>query len=311
MAYIEEIKRNNREYYYLTKNIRLSINKWKKVRIFLGNKKPSKEDLKKRTEEIDYKSKPFLKISNYAYLSEHDAETLQDLKEGYNSWLKQAPESAKENLNEDFTIRFTYNSNAIEGNRLTLRQTALILKDKVIPSGIRAQDYNEAINGKECMDYIKNYKGDLNMRFLKKINGIITKNTNVVYGGRMRFFDVQIHGSTHIPPHYTEVKKYVMNMLKWYSANKNKLHPFELVAIIHAKLTWIHPFEDGNGRTARAIMNFILMKKGFPMFFIPFDRREEYYKSLEIADKGDYKDYISKILQLIIDQIRRYGHTKK
>src|SRR3989338_5981289 len=110
---------------------------------------------------------------------------------------------------------------------------------------------------------------------------------------------------------YAVSKKYVMNMLKWYSANKNKLHPFELVAIIHAKLTWIHPFEDGNGRTARAIMNFILMKKGFPMFFIPFDRREEYYKSLEIADKGDYKDYISKILQLIIDQIRRYGHTKK
>ena len=311
MTYIETIKRNDKEYYYLTKNVRLSLNKWKKIRIFLGDKKPSKEELSKQIKEIEDKSKPFLKQSNYKYLSENDSETLHDLKESYNVWLKQVPRSVKEKLNEDFVIRFTYNSNAIEGNRLTLRQTALILKDKVIPSGVRAQDYNEAINGKECLDYIKDYKGDLNTKFLEKINEILTKNTGVVYGGRIRFFDVKIQGSDHVPPTYTEVKKHMLNFFKWYSANKNKLHPFELASLIHAKLTWIHPFEDGNGRTSRTIMNFILMKKGFPMFFIPFDKREEYYKSLDIADKGDYKEYIARMLQLIIDQIRSYGHSKK
>ncbi|MBI2142297.1 Fic family protein [Candidatus Woesearchaeota archaeon] len=249
MAYIETIKRNNKEYYYLTKNVRLSINKWKKIRIFLGDKKPSQEELKKNAEEIEDKSRPFLKSSNYSYLSEHDAETLQDLKESYSTWLKQIPKSVKEKLNEDFVIRFTYHTNAIEGNRLTLRQTALILKDKVIPTGVRAEDYNEAINGKECLDYIKSYKGDLNTKFLEKINGILTKNTRVVYSGRIRFFDVQIQGSTHVPPSHTEVKKHMINFFKWHSANKNKLHPFELATLIHAKLTWIHPFEDGNGRT--------------------------------------------------------------
>ena len=311
MSYIETIKRNNKEYYYITKNVRLGLNKWKKIRIFLGDKKPSKEELKKQIKEIEYKSKPFLKLSDYTYLSQHDAETLQDLKESYKTWLKYIPKNVKEKLSEDFVIRFTYKSNAIEGNRLTLRQTALILKDKVIPSGVRAEDYNEAINGKECLDYIKNYKGDLNTQFLEKVNGILTKNTCVVHGGRIRFFDVQIQGSTHIPPSYTEVKKYMLNFFKWYSANKNKLHPFELATLIHAKLTWIHPFEDGNGRTARTIMNFILTKKQFPMFFIPFEKREEYYKSLDIADKGNYKEYISKILQLIIDQIRSYKNDKK
>ena len=311
MSYIETIKRNKKEYHYLTKNVRLSLNKWKKIRIFLGDKKPSQEDLKKYAQEIEDKSKPFLKLSNYAYLSEHDAETLQDLKESYSTWLKQIPKSVREKLNEDFVIRFTYHSNAIEGNRLTLRQTALILKDKVLPSGVRAEDYNEAINGKECLNFIKSYKGELNTKLLEKINGILTKNTRVVYGGRIRFFNVQIQGSTHVPPPYTEVKKHMLNFFKWYSANKNKLHPFELAALIHAKLTWIHPFEDGNGRTARAIMNFILIKKNFPMFFIPFEKREEYYKSLEIADKGEYKEYVSRILQLIIDQIRSYGHNKK
>ena len=311
MTYIETIKRSNKKYYYLTKNVRLSLHKWKKIRIFLGDKKPSKEELKKHAQEIEDKSKPFSKLSNYTYLSEHDAEILQDLKESYSTWLKQIPKSVKEKLNEDFVIRFTYHSNAIEGNRLTLRQTALILKDKVIPSGVRAEDYNEAINGKECLDYIKSYKGDLNTNLLEKINGILTKNTGAVYGGRIRFFDVQIQGSNHVPPSHTDVKKHILNFFKWYSANKNKLHPFEFAALIHAKLTWIHPFEDGNGRTARTVMNFILMKKGLPMFFIPFEKREDYYQSLDIADKGNYKEYTSRMLRLITDQIRSYGHNKK
>ena len=311
MAYIETIKRGNKEYYYLTKNIRISFNKWKKIRVFLGDKKPAKEKLGRYAKSIEKKAAPFINQSTYAFLSEHDAETLQDLKESYSAWLKQIPKSVKEKLNEDFVIRFTYHSNAIEGNRLTLRQTALILKDKVIPSGVRAEDYNEAINGKECMDYLKDYKGELNKRFLEKVNGILTKNTGVIYGGRIRFFDVQIHGSNHVPPPHTEVKKHMLNFFKWYSANKAKLHPFELAALVHAKLTWIHPFEDGNGRTARSVMNFILMKKGFPMFFIPFEKREEYYQSLDIADKGDYRGCISRMLQLIIDQIRSYGGSKK
>ena len=309
MTYLETIKRNGKEYFYLTKNIRLNFNTWKKVRVFLGDTMPSKQLLAKAASEIEKKSKPY--SQRYAYLSEHDAETLQDLKEGYKAWLQQTPKSVRDKLNEDFVIRFTYNTNAIEGNRLTLRQTALILKDKVIPSGVRAEDYNEAINGKECLDLLKGHKGDFSRSVLLKVNGILTKNTGVVYGGRIRFFDVKIQGSSHVPPPNQEVKKHVANLLKWYSANKTKLHPFEVAALLHAKIAWIHPFEDGNGRTARAAMNFVLMKRGYPMFFIPYEKRESYYRSLEKADKGDYKGYISDIMVMILDQIRGYGHNKK
>lgn len=306
MAYVEIIKRGEKEYFYLTKNVRLGSNKWKKFRIYLGYKKPSKADIKKHTGEIEKKVP--VKVSEYSFLSEHDAETLQDLKESYKEWLKKTPETLKKKLYDDFVIRFTYNTNAIEGNRLTLRQTALILKDRVIPSGVRASDYHEAINGKECMEFLKNYKGGLNSKLLGSINGILTKNTDVVYGGRIRFFDVKIEGSNHVPPKHEEVKKHLLNLYKWYSANKNKLHPFELAVMIHAKIAWIHPFEDGNGRTARAVMNWILMKNNYPMFFIPFEKRELYYESLDEADKGNYKKYTSEMLHLIIDQIRSYGH---
>ncbi|MBR9692157.1 Fic family protein [Candidatus Woesearchaeota archaeon] len=311
MAYIETLKRGKKNYYYLTKNIRISQNKWKKVRIYLGDKKPSDKEINKLAGKIEKKAaKEGLANSKFLYLKSDDAETLQDLKESYNEWLRHIPKSLQKKLDDDFLIRFTYNSNAIEGNRLTLRQTALILKDKVIPSGVRAQDYNEAINGKECLDYLKSYKGELNNTLLEKINGILTKNTGVIYSGRIRFFDVRIDGSKHIPPKYQEVKKHLLNLMKWYSANKNKMHPFELAAIIHGKIAWIHPFEDGNGRTARAIMNFILMKKGYPMFFIPVEKIEKYYKALDIFDKNEYRGYVFRMLKLIIDQVRSYGHNK-
>ncbi|MBU1604743.1 MAG: Fic family protein [Nanoarchaeota archaeon] len=312
MTYVETIKKGKKEYYYLTKNLRIGINKWKKIRVYIGDKKPTKSDIKKFVEEIDRKiESEGLKKSNYSFLSVKDAKTLQVLKESYEDWLKQTSESLRRKLYDDFVIRFTYNTNAIEGNRLTLRQTALILKDKVIPSGIRASDYHEAINGKECLEFLKSYKGGLNDKLLEKVNGVLTKNTDVVHSGRIRFFDVKIEGSTHIPPKHDEVRKHLLNMYKWYSANKNSLHPFELATMIHAKLTWIHPFEDGNGRTARAIMNWILINNDYPMFFIPFEKREEYYLVLEEADKSDYKNYVAKMLQLIIEQIRSYGHKEK
>ncbi|HLC85699.1 MAG TPA: Fic family protein [Candidatus Nanoarchaeia archaeon] len=312
MTYIEIIKRGNKEYYYVTKNLRISINKWKKIRVYIGDKKPTKSEIRKYAEQIEKQAEQEgLKRSEYSYLSEEDAETLQDLKESYEEWLKKTPESLKNKLYDDFVIRFTYNSNAIEGNRLTLRQTALIFKDKVIPSGVRASDYHEAINGKECLEFLEDYKGELNNKLLEKVNDILTKNTGVVYGGRIRFFDVKIEGSKHVPPPNKEVKKHLLNMYKWYSANKHKLHPFELAAMIHAKITWIHPFDDGNGRTSRAVMNWILMKNCYPMFFIPFEKREEYYMALEEADKENFEEYVARMLRLIIDQVRSYGHKKK
>ena len=312
MTYTETIKRGKKEYYYITKNIRTGLNKWKKFRIYLGGKKPSKEEIAKYAKQIEEKAKLKAPInSGFIFLTSEDAETLQDLKESYAEWLKHALQSIKSKFDEDFVIRFTYHSNAIEGNRLTLRQTALILKDKIIPTGIRAQDYNEAINGKECLDFLKSYKGEINNSLLENVNHILTKNTSIIYGGRIRFFNVHIQGSSHIPPKHEEVKHHLLNLYKWYSANKNKLHPFELAALVHAKLAWIHPFEDGNGRTARTIMNFILMKKGFPMFFIPIEKREDYYNALDAADKNDYKKYVASMLRLVIDQIRDYGHKSK
>jgi len=302
MTYIETIKKGNSTYYYLTKNMRID-KKWKKTRIYLGTIKPTNEQIRKLTNELEKSIK-----SNYLYLSSENAEMLEDIKQGFKDWLKNTPNTVKEKHNEDFVIRFTYNTNSIEGNKLTLRETALILKDKVIPTGVSAIDYNEAINGKECLDFLKEYNGELNTEFLEKINLILTKNTNVIYKGKVRLFNVKIIGSNYIPPDYTKIKTHLKDMYMWYKKNEKKLHPFELAVLIHAKIAWIHPFEDGNGRSARAIMNWILMKQEYPMFFIPYEKRKEYYEAIEFYDNGNYKKYISKMLELVIDQVKEYGH---
>ena len=229
MTYIEILKRKGKEYYYVTKNIRISENKWKKIRTYLGDKKPLNKEISKATKEIEDKIKSLGLDKNkslYLYLKESDTELLQDLKESYKSWLESTPDSIKSKTNENFMIRFTYHSNAIEGNRLTLRQTALILKDRVIPSGVTADDYNEAINGRECLEYIKAYKKEFSKSLMLKINEILTKNTNIIYGGRIRFFPVEIQGSEHQPPEAKDVQSHVNNMIKWFSKNKNKFHPF-------------------------------------------------------------------------------------
>ena len=309
MTYIEVIKRNKKNYYYLTKNIRTNLDKWKKIRIFLGSRYPDKKEIKKAAEKIEENLKKF-KINSYLYLNEEQAELLEDLKIHFQKWKNNLPEKIIKDFDEDFIIRFTYHSNAIEGNRLTLRETALILKDKIIPSGVKESDYNEAINGKACLKFLKNYKGKFDKNLMLEVNKILTRNTDVVYPGRLRFFEVKIQGSNHIPPKNELVLKYIDELFEWYKKNKNKLHPFELALIFHAKLVWIHPFEDGNGRTARTLMNYILIKNAFPMFYISYEKRQEYYQAIELADKKDYKIYIFKMLNLIIDQIALYVHEK-
>jgi Fic family protein len=297
MTYLEKI--NN--YYYLTKNIRID-NKWKKVRIYVGKNKPTKEQIQKLTKEIEKKQIS----SKYTYLSNKEAEFLEDVKQSFKQWLIKTPKIVKEKYDEDFIIRFTYNTNSIEGNKLTLRETSLILKDKVLPTGVSAIDYNEAINGKECLEYIKQYKGDLNKEFLEKVNELLVKNTNVIYKGKVRQFNVKIVGSNYIPPDYKELKSLLNNMFKWYKSNVKKLHPFELATMIHGKIAGIHPFEDGNGRTARAIMNWILIKEEYPMFFIPYEKRKEYYEAIDFYDNKKYKEYVSKMLSLIEEQVKDF-----
>jgi len=301
VVYIDKIKSGKRTFYYLGKTIRIGQNKWKKLRIRLGEKEPSKEEIKSKLKDLKLEE---YEIYNKDYLDSDKLEIIEDFREVYNNHLKKIPKTIVEKEESDFIIRFTYNSNAIEGNRLTLRDTYLIIKEKQIPSGAPPKDYNEAINGREALEFIKSYKGKLTTEFIEKLNYILTKNTGFIYPGRIRFFPVKIEGADFIPPESDKVKPLLNKMIKFYYDNKKKIHPFVLACLIHAQFVEIHPFEDGNGRTGRALMNWSLMKSNYPKIFIPVKVRSKYYEAIDLHNKKDIKGYCTKMFETVIDQIK-------
>lgn len=309
MAYLEKIKNESgKTFYYLTKSVRLSGNKFKKIRVSF-HKKPSKAEIEKALKEIE---KEYGKLTEeFQFLTSHQLEILDELKDAYSDYVDKLPPTVQDKFEQDFYIRFTYNTNAIEGNRLSLNQTAMILKDKQIPTGIETKDYNEAINGRDALNYIKQYKEKLSFELVEKINEELTKNTGVMYSGRIRFFPVMITNSDHIPPEADDVKPMLEKAFKEYYSNKRKkIHPVINAYLLHAQIAHIHPFEDGNGRTSRALMNWSLIMDKYPRFYIPFEKRGEYYKALEKYDKGELKEYCQDMFDLTIGQYKQLS-TKK
>ena len=301
MAYVDKIKSGKKTFYYLGKTIRVSENKWKKIRIKLGEKEPTREEIGGKLKELKFEE---YKIYNKDYLDADKLEIIDDFKEVYNNHLKKIPKTIAEKEEADFVIRFTYNSNAIEGNRLTLRDTYLIIKEKQIPSGAPPKDYNEAINGREVFEFVKKYKGKLSVEFIEKINEILTKNTGVIYPGRVRFFPVRIEGADHTPPHPEEVRSLLKKMIQFYYKNKRKIHPFIMACLVHAQFVEIHPFEDGNGRTGRTLMNWILMQAGYPKMFVPVKSRQKYYEAIDLHNQQNIKGYCEKMFEVVIEQFK-------
>src|SRR3989339_2206553 len=297
MAYIDRVKSGKKTFYYLGKTIRTGPQTWKKIRIKLDNTALSKELIAKKLKELKLEQ---YKIYNEDFIDADKLEIIDDFREVYQNHQKTLPKTVLEKEETDFVIRFTYNSNAIEGNRLTLRDTYLIIKEKQIPSGAPPKDYNEAINGREAFEFIKKYKGKLTIEFIERLNEILTKNTGVIYTGRVRFFPVKIEGAEHIPPEPEEVKPLLRKMIRFYNENKKKIHPFILACLIHARFVEIHPFEDGNGRTGRALMNWILMQTKYPKIFVPVKLRQKYYEAIDLHNQKNIKSYCQKMFEIVI-----------
>ncbi|MBN2250996.1 MAG: Fic family protein [Candidatus Altiarchaeota archaeon] len=305
MAYIERQGRGEKEYFYVTKNFRLAANKWKKIRRYCGSEKPGLEEFRRILDEMDsearknewLKSKP-----PYKYLSRGLAETLEDMKQNFNRWSGRLDEITRKKFEDDFLVRFTYNSNAIEGNRLSLRDTSMILKEDRIPSGASTKDFNEAINGRDCLEYIKAYKGNLGKKIILNVHRELVKNTGCRKAGEYRDSLVRISGSEWIPPAPENVEREMAKLLGWWRNNEKNLHPIESAGIIHNMLARIHPFTDGNGRTGRVIMNWILARRKYPMIHISKREKVEYYKAIDEGDGGDDGKFVGYLAETMIKQ---------
>ena len=204
-----------------------------------------------------------------------------------------------ENYEEAFRISYTHNSTAIEGNSLTLLDTKLVLSDKVSVGGKDLREIYEVINHDKAYRYIKQCIKDkkaLSETIVKQIHKILVE--NIFPGGNYRIGDVFIGGSQHEPPSPQDM---ILQMKHFYRDLEYKcvLETTELAAWTHAEFVRIHPFIDGNGRTARLLMNYQLMAAGFLPVSIAKEERLEYFETLEAyAVDGDLTPFAEMVASL-------------
>jgi Fic family protein len=302
MAFIETVKRNGKIYYYAVKNFRIKGGRWRKMRRYLGTRRPTRKEAGKAFEEIDREAKErgYPLKTRFKYLDEGDAERIEDVRHAFSAWCGKMDPVEREKYDSDFLVRFTYNTNAIEGNRLSLRQTAVLLNEGFIPSGTDHDDVMEALNSRDAFELARTYKRGLNRTFILRLHKELMKNTRCRKIGELRDSRVRIAGSDWVPPDPAEVPEEMKGLFIWFNNNKKRLHPVELGAIVHLRLVQIHPFVDGNGRTARLVMNWVLFRNGYPMFYIENRRKSEYYDAIEAGDKEDRKAFIRYVATEII-----------
>jgi Fic family protein len=203
------------------------------------------------------------------------------------------PASLVEKVRQQFAIEMTYNSNAIEGNKLTLQETFLVINEGITVKGKSLKDHLEAKNHHEAIQFLyelmeKDKRHTVSEHLIRSLQQMIVSESDPEVAGKYRKGAVMISGSKHNPPEAIEVPRLMQNFVDWIKRNTGKLHPMELAAIAHHKITHIHPFVDGNGRTARLLMNLLLMQNGYPLVVILKNDRKKYYAALDKADRGDY-----------------------
>lgn len=236
---------------------------------------------------------------------------LDQLKQKLDSYRPLPPEIAS-NLHEDLVLRWTYHSNAIEGNTLTLKETKVALEGITI-GGKTMREHFEAINHREAIYFVEDLVKEnepLSEWQIKSIHQLILKNIDDNHAGVYRKTNVIISGADHVPPDALHVKSEMNNFINWYQKEKDSLHPVERAARVHADFVKIHPFVDGNGRTSRLLMNLELMKSGFPPVVLPVEKRLEYYETLDSAHtKNDYEPFLALISNIVESGFKPYWHA--
>ena len=212
-------------------------------------------------------------------------------------------------LREKLFLEWTYNSNAIEGNTLTMNETKVVLEGITV-GGKTLREHLEVINHRDAIRYVEEIvqKNEVLSEWqIKNIHRLVLKGIDDEYAGIYRKAQVFIAGAKHTPPPHFLIQEKMEDLLNWYHHRGIHLHPVERGAMLHAIFVGIHPFIDGNGRTSRLLLNLELMKNGFPPVIIKVENRLAYYEALDKAHTTeDYSDFILLVEQVVEESLDLY-----
>lgn len=306
MVYIYKKTIGNKEYYYL----RASVRKNNKIMIkdiaYLGSdintirdqlsKLPKKysEEIKKTYKTINV----FLEVNKYLneakslklkkdlFLDKNLLESVESCKIHWNNVFLKHDSLTNEEILKNFIIEFAFNTTGMEGNTISLEQAHKLLTDNLTPKNKTLREIYDLQNTEKV--FLKLYhetSKEISHELIIKIHDSLLENIDMRKGYRTQ--DVRIFKANFKSTPAPYVKADMDLLLKWYNNNKEKLHPFVLATIFHHKLEKIHPFMDGNGRTGRMLMNYILIKNNYPPIIIRKKNRITYLEKLHDADKSE------------------------
>ncbi len=204
--------------------------------------------------------------------------------------LRPLPVQLVKKLREQMQIEFTYNSNAIEGNTLSLRETQLVIQEEITIHGKSLREHLETKNHPDAINYIEKLAQEettITQDDILKVHALLMRGIDDQNAGKYRTGQVRITGATFIPPPAQEIPTKISELLQTVSQNPDELPPIELAAFFHHKFVYIHPFIDVNGRTARLLMNSILIRNGYPFTVLLKVDRPKYLRALSEADHGN------------------------
>ena len=203
--------------------------------------------------------------------------------------LRPLPTAAVARLQEQLLAEWIYHSNAIEGNTLTLPETRFILETGLTVGGKNLREHFEVINHRSAIEYVQHLvqsQTPLTPFEVRQIHALVLQQIDEQAAGQYRTVPVRIGGAAHTPPPPWEVAGLMGSWGEWLVASAETESPVVRAAVAHHKLVAIHAFVDGNGRTARLVMNLLLMQAGYPPAIILQNHRGQYYRMLAQADGG-------------------------
>ena len=303
MVYHEIRIKNGKKLNYLVYNKR-DNGKWFKKSKFIGTGEMDAKKIEELKKEFEIE---MITDKKYPYLSKEQVIEIEGLKEIYNKKISKFSKEEFEKFEKAFFTELTYNSNAIEGNSLSLEETSLVLNENLSPKGKTMREVYEAKNHAKALKFIKEYDKELTEEFILSVHKIILENISENFAGRYRQNPVRVIGSDAKFSSPEKILQLIKNLMYWYDKNKKNYHVFELAVIFSMKLVSIHPFIDGNGRVSRLAMNFILKKNSYPWINVYMKQRAEYLRAVRKANDENYSEIISFLIKTLKENLQDFS----
>lgn len=291
MITFELKKINNRPFYYLTEQIRLGKS-YKKIQVFVGKNIPT--DTRPFYTALMLKERALLdtQLLLRAFptknLDEHTLQRIEETKLEWKYFKAQLTDLEYKTLLRKFAIHFTFESNAIEGSKLSQSEVSKIVLRQYIKKSVPKIEIQEVLNAIEAFEYICSDTFTLNQKNIKHLHALVTRDLGIPTGYKKQ--SIIVNNKETVAP--KRVRLELSKLIAWYKSTKKTDHPFIRAVIFHNRFEHIHPFTDGNGRVGRLLFNVMLLRDGYGFILFKNKNRRAYMSALDAGDEGRHRNII-------------------